>query len=63
MTVQAYVLIQTEVSGVVSGVVSANGELYLTLEDGRTVNYKNVTEIVSATDTADGSDESDESDS
>ena len=50
------VLIQTEVSGVVSGVVSASGELYLTLEDGRTVNYKNVTEIVSATDAADDSD-------
>jgi flagellar basal-body rod modification protein FlgD len=50
------VLIQTEVSGVVSGVVSSGGELYLTLDDGRTVNYKNVTEIVSPTAAGDDSD-------
>ncbi|MCM0754888.1 flagellar hook assembly protein FlgD [Desulfovibrio aminophilus] len=43
----AKVLIQTEVSGVVAGVVNSGGELYLTLKDGRTVNYKNITEITS----------------
>ena len=49
----AKVLIQTEVSGVVSGVINSGGELYLTLKDGRTVNYKNITEITSPNSTSD----------
>ena len=40
------VMVTTEVSGVVEGVVAENGGYYLKLKDGRYVNFKFVTEIV-----------------
>lgn len=50
------VLVQTEVAGEVTGVVSENGEYYLRLADGRFVNFANVIEVVKgAQDSGDGS--------
>ena len=47
------VLVSTEVSGIVSGVVNDNGTNYLRLKDGRYLNYLNVTEVVDSATTAD----------
>ncbi len=41
------VYVQTDISGVVSGVVNENGEQFLRLKDGRYVKFMNVTEVVS----------------
>lgn len=58
------VMVKTDVSGVVSGVVSENGKHYLKLEDGRYMDFAFVTEVVApdeageAADTTDTTDES-----
>ena len=41
-----YVMVQTEISGRVDGVVTENGTQYLRLEDGRFINMLNVKEVV-----------------
>ncbi|XXJ18409.1 flagellar hook assembly protein FlgD [Desulfovibrio caledoniensis] len=41
-----YVMVQTEISGRVDGVVTENGTQYLRLEDGRYVNLLNIKEVV-----------------
>jgi flagellar basal-body rod modification protein FlgD len=41
-----YVMVQTEISGKVDGVVTENGTQYLRLEDGRFINMLNVKEVV-----------------
>lgn len=41
-----YVMVQTEISGTVDGVVTENGTQYLRLEDGRFINMLNVKEVV-----------------
>ncbi|MEZ7197872.1 flagellar hook assembly protein FlgD [Pseudodesulfovibrio karagichevae] len=41
-----YVMVQTEISGKVDGVVSENGTQFLRLEDGRFINLLNVKEVV-----------------
>ncbi|MBN2141369.1 MAG: flagellar hook assembly protein FlgD [Desulfovibrionaceae bacterium] len=51
------VLIQTEVSGVVSGVVSENGVQYLRLADGRYISFLNVTEVVAGSSSSEGEEE------
>lgn len=40
------VLVSTEVSGTVAGVVSEDGQHYLRLKDGRTVNFMDIKEVV-----------------
>lgn len=40
------VLVQTEISGTVAGVLTENGEQYLRLKDGRVVSFANVKEVV-----------------
>ncbi len=40
------VMVQTQVSGIVSGVTTSNGSAYLNLKDGRTVALTNVSQIV-----------------
>lgn len=40
------VMVQTQVSGIVSGVTTSNGATYLNLKDGRTVALTNVSQIV-----------------
>jgi flagellar basal-body rod modification protein FlgD len=57
-----YVMVQTEISGRVDGVVTENGTQYLRLEDGRFINMLNVKEVVdpdagSVVDSDDTSDE------
>jgi flagellar basal-body rod modification protein FlgD len=57
-----YVMVQTEISGTVDGVVTENGTQYLRLEDGRFINMLNVKEVVnpdagSVVDSTDTSDE------
>lgn len=42
------VIVQTEVSGVVEGVVSENGNQYLRLDDGRYVNFAYISEVVAS---------------
>jgi flagellar basal-body rod modification protein FlgD len=49
------VMIKTEVSGEVTGVVSENGEQFLHLKDGRYINFLNIREVVSPTVVADSS--------
>ncbi|WP_432737845.1 flagellar hook assembly protein FlgD [Maridesulfovibrio sp. FT414] len=44
------VMIKTEVSGEVTGVVAENGQQYLHLKDGRYINFLNIREVVSPTD-------------
>lgn len=44
------VMVKTEVSGEVTGVVSENGQQYLHLKDGRYINFLNIREVVSPTD-------------
>ncbi|WP_272699186.1 flagellar hook assembly protein FlgD [Desulfovibrio sp. Fe33] len=62
-----YVMVQTEISGRVDGVVTENGTQYLRLEDGRFVNMLNVKEVVdpdasSVVDATDTSDEGNDAD-
>ena len=57
-----YVMVQTEISGKVDGVVTEDGTQYLRLEDGRFINMLNVKEVVnpdagSVVDTTDTSGE------
>lgn len=40
------VLVKTEVSGTVAGVVTEDGQHYLRLKDGRTVNFMDIKEVV-----------------
>lgn len=54
------VYVQTDISGVVSGVVNENGEQFLRLKDGRYVKFVNVTEIVSPGEEETGQEESQE---
>ncbi|SNR98111.1 flagellar basal-body rod modification protein FlgD [Humidesulfovibrio mexicanus] len=51
------VLVQSQISGVVTGVKTSSGTVYLELADGRTVELANVTEVVNtaATSTSTGS--------
>ncbi|WP_319778611.1 flagellar hook assembly protein FlgD [Maridesulfovibrio sp.] len=49
------VMVKTEVSGEVSGVVSEGGQQYLHLKDGRYINFLNIKEVVSPTDVSDSS--------
>lgn len=46
------VLVQTQVSGIVSGVTTSSGTTYLNLKDGRTVALSNVSQIVNPSSTA-----------
>lgn len=46
------VMVQSQISGVVTGVKTADGSVYLELSDGRTVDLSNVTEIVSTASTS-----------
>ncbi|EGB15957.1 flagellar hook capping protein [Pseudodesulfovibrio mercurii] len=57
-----YVMVQTEISGKVDGVVTEDGTQYLRLEDGRFINMLNVKEVVDpdASATVDATDTSDE---
>ena len=48
------VMVQTEISGIVDGVVNDNGQQYLRLQDGRYVNYLNVKEVVQTATTGEG---------
>lgn len=50
----AAILIQTEVSGVVEGVLYAGGNHYLRLEDGRVVAFDYVKEVVAASESSGG---------
>ena len=45
------VLVQSQISGVVTGVKTSGGKTYLTLGDGRTVDMSNVTEVVATATT------------
>ncbi|OEU71606.1 MAG: flagellar hook capping protein [Desulfovibrio sp. S3730MH75] len=51
----APVMVKTEVSGEVSGVVSEGGQQFLHLKDGRYINFLNIREVVSPTVVADSS--------
>ncbi|KAB1438975.1 flagellar hook assembly protein FlgD [Pseudodesulfovibrio senegalensis] len=57
------VMIQTEVSGEVSGIVQENGQSYLRLKDGRYINFANVTEVVNTNEIDTGSDTDSDTDS
>jgi flagellar basal-body rod modification protein FlgD len=46
------VLVQSQISGKVTGVKTSSGTVYLELEDGRTVELANVTEVVQTATTA-----------
>ncbi len=46
------VLVSTEVSGTVGGVVTEDGQHYLRLKDGRVVNFMDIKEVVNPTATA-----------
>jgi flagellar basal-body rod modification protein FlgD len=50
------VVVQSQISGVVTGVKTSDGTTYLELEDGRTVELSNVTEIVTTASTSSSSD-------
>ena len=45
------VVVQSQISGMVTGVKSSNGTVYLELADGRTVELANVTEVVNTAST------------
>jgi len=47
------VVVQSQISGVVTGVKTSSGTVYLELEDGRTVELGNVTEVVNTASTGD----------
>ncbi|CCO23845.1 flagellar hook assembly protein FlgD [Maridesulfovibrio hydrothermalis] len=47
------VMVKTEVSGEVTGVVSEGGQQFLHLKDGRYINFLNIREVVSPTDVSD----------
>ncbi|GAB6124438.1 flagellar hook assembly protein FlgD [Humidesulfovibrio idahonensis] len=47
------VVVQSQISGVVTGVKSSSGTVYLELADGRTVELANVTEVVNTSTTKD----------
>lgn len=49
------VLVQSQISGKVTGVKTTNGTVYLELADGRTVELANVTEVVDTATTSTGS--------
>lgn len=49
------VMVKTEVSGEVSGVVSEGGQQFLHLKDGRYINFLNIKEVVSPTDVSESS--------
>ncbi|WP_147819194.1 flagellar hook assembly protein FlgD [Salidesulfovibrio onnuriiensis] len=49
------VMIRTEMSGEVSGIVQENGQSFLRLKDGRYVSFANVTEVVNTGSTDSGS--------
>lgn len=53
------VMIQTEMSGEVSGITQQNGQSYLRLKDGRFINLANVTEVVNPGSTEDAETEGD----
>ncbi len=59
------VLVKTQVSGTVAGVITEDGQHYLRLKDGRTVNFMDIKEVVnptaSNTQPTPTTDESDES--
>ncbi len=59
------VMIQTEISGEVAGIVQENNQSYLRLKDGRYISFANVTEVVDTNkiDTGDDSDSDSDSDS
>lgn len=48
------VVVQSEISGVVTGVKSSGGKTYLELQDGRTVDLSNVSEVVNTASTSSG---------
>jgi len=50
------VMVKTEVSGEVTGVVSEGGKQYLHLKDGRYINFLNIREVVSPTDVSESTD-------
>ena len=52
------VVVQSQISGVVTGVKNSSGTVYLELEDGRTVELSNVTEVVNTASTGDSTDTS-----
>lgn len=52
------VMVKTEVSGEVTGVVSEGGQQYLHLKDGRYINFLNIKEVVSPTVVTESNDES-----
>jgi len=47
------VVVQSQISGVVTGVKNSSGTIYLELKDGRTVELGNVTEVVNTASTGD----------
>lgn len=49
------VMVQSQISGLVTGVKTTDGTVYLELSDGRTVDLSNVTEIVSTASTSSSS--------
>ncbi|WP_320172455.1 flagellar hook assembly protein FlgD [Maridesulfovibrio sp.] len=60
------VMVKTEVSGEVTGVVADGGQQYLHLKDGRYLNFLNIREVVSPTDVAEettGTGETEDTDS
>lgn len=57
------VMIQTEVSGEVSGIVQENGQSFLRLKDGRYINLANITEVVDTTKLDEGDDDTGDDDS
>ncbi|WP_291328555.1 flagellar hook assembly protein FlgD [Desulfovibrio sp. UCD-KL4C] len=54
------VMIKTEVSGEVTGIVTDNGQQFLHLKDGRYINFLNINEVVSPTVVADSSAETED---
>ena len=55
------VMIKTEVSGEVTGIVTENGQQFLHLKDGRYINFLNINEVVSPTVVAGDSDKTGDS--
>ena len=45
-------VVQSQISGKVTGVKTSSGTTYLELEDGRTVSLSNVTEVVATASTS-----------
>lgn len=54
------VMVKTEVSGEVTGVVAEGGQQFLHLKDGRYINFLNIREVVSPTDVSDPTDGQDD---